>query len=790
MNLRKRILITFVVLLFSFFVSDVVAQKVQQQSAEEVIRKLKQMGGATEQQIIQEAANADIPAEEALRVARELGVLKETVETKPELKEKAPPKVTPTEEIKPTEKRRELREEVKFFGYDIFNLSPTTFEPLSFGPVDPDYPIGPGDEISVTVWGDVELYHSLEVNREGNIVIPVVGQVFVSGLTLRELKNKIILRMSKVYSGIDVAGKKGTTFVDVSLGKLRTIKVFIVGDVIRPGGYTLTAVSTVFNALYNAGGPTENGSLRNVRVIRNNKIIAEIDFYEYLLEGKKEEDIRLENYDTILIPPRGKTVTLKGGVLRPAIYELKLEEKLGRLIKIAGGLKPNVYVKRSQIDRIVNNLERKVFDVELESVIKGKSDVDLFNGDVIEFFEVLDYRFNVVSISGNIAYPGAYELREGMKLLDVIVKAGGTLPGTFYDRANIVRMNLVDSTEKIIPFSLGKLLSGDQNENIILQSLDKIFVYSYWSLYEKPFVSIYGAVQKPGVYSLRENMTLKDLIFAAGGYRTSAYTLEAEISRVDTSKFLSETKKGELAKIIKVPIDRQYNIHINPGEDSFYLRVYDNIFIREIPEWELQRNIVVIGEVKFPGVYSLQNKDERLSQLIKRTGGLTESAYPEGAIFTRNKDNAGRIGIDLKKILKEPGSNDDLFLFHGDTIVIPQEPKTVKVLGAVATPSSIIFEKGKGYKYYIEGAGDFTEQADKNRVRIVLANGKVLKPTKWLIIDEDITPGSTIVVPFGEKKVEKDLAEVIKDVFGVTSNVMTTFLVMYQITQIIASFSR
>lgn len=384
-------------------------------------------------------------SEEALRRAEEKQGPPEELEE--EQAEEEPKEEQPEEEEEDLEKKPAVvAPEVSYFGYDIFRIVPAAFEPDPYGPIDPSYPIGPGDEILLSVWGDTEFRHTLPVDREGYIFIPTVGQMPVNGLTLQMLEKRLHNRLSKFYSGLVPTDGQATTFMDVSLGKLRPIKIFVVGEVPRPGGYAINSYSTVFNSLYSVGGPTIQGTLRDIRVIRENQVASVIDLYHYLLRGDKSKDIRLQNDDTIFIPPRGKTVTVKGGVRRSAIYELREGEHLKDLIEFAGGLRSTAYVERIQVDRIVpfeqrqeEGEDRMILDVDLARFLWSEEDFDLFDGDVISVYSIFDIRKNIVVVQGAVGRPGTYELEEGATVRDVIEKADEVLGDVYLVGTNLFR---------------------------------------------------------------------------------------------------------------------------------------------------------------------------------------------------------------------------------------------------------------------------------------------------------------------------------------------------------------
>ncbi|TFB12826.1 hypothetical protein E3V33_04220 [Candidatus Marinimicrobia bacterium MT.SAG.4] len=1053
------------------------------------------------------------------------------------------------------------------FGYEIFNLSPKTFEPLEGGPVDPNYPLGPGDEIVLTLWGDTEQFHRLRIDREGKILIPDIGQVVISGLTLERAEEKIKSRLSGVYSGLGPISGSQSTFFDLSMGKLRSIRIFIMGEVKRPGGYTMRATVTAFNALYYGGGPNQRGSLRNIRIIRDGKTINRMDLYSYLLYGKTEEDMRLQDGDAIFVPIRGRMVAIKGEINAPAFYELKPWDKLRNLLSLARGLKATAYVNRIQIDRIVPfeeresyPHERKIIDIDYKSYMKDKDkDFQLVDGDVISVFSIMDVKMNLVNIAGSVTRPGTYELNEEMRLTDLIDEADGVLGEIYLDRADIIRtktdltkqliqidlglamsgdstqnlllqkldeiriysiheiegsysvtikghvkrpgryplledMNLYDLLFKaggmldhaymkntyleradiirigvnslkrdlitfdlgkllegdnsenlnlqnkdeviiysmnsieglssvtisghvkragrykyqdnmtiydllfkaggmldpaymkntyleradiirigenslkrdlitfnlgkllegdnsenlilknrdeiiiysmnsiegqssvsisghvkrpgkykfqdnmtiydllfkaggmldpaymkntylkradiirigdtalkrnIISFNLGKVLDGDPGENLILRNQDEVIVYSMESIEDKPtvtisghvlrpdkyrfqdnmtiydllfkaggmldedyrketyleradllrlnedgitrrtipihlgkvllkdpkenmqlidkdelivydiftverrkYVTIDGKVKRPGQFELTEGMSIKDLVLRAGGYTDDAFRFQAEVARIDPWKI----DGNSLADIIDVNLPTTLAEN-NVNEEIFLLEEYDRVSIKRHPYWQVQRTVSILGEVKFPGKYSLKDKNEKLSDLVERAGGMSSEAFEEGARFARGGQ---RVIFDLKKALNSNSTKDDIVLRPGDNITIPKHPMVVALSGAVQTPGLLKYIQGKKAGYYIDRVGGFQKEADRGNVLIARANGRVDSATRRYWWDPKVNDGDQIRVAFKEKKDPFDLSGFLKDSASIAASFATVIFIISQ----------
>jgi protein involved in polysaccharide export with SLBB domain len=666
---------------------------------------------------------------------------------------------------------------LKPFGYDLFTLEPATFEPLSFGPVSPDYLIGPGDEIIVSVWGAQELNTRAAVNRDGFVILPDVGQVVANGLTLGQFKSSLEKRLARIYSGISQDGR-GRTSVEVSLGKLRSIQVFVLGDVKQPGGYTLSATSTIMNGLYFAGGPTPRGSLRNVRVTRANQVVHQADLYDYLTRGERSQDFKLESGDVVFVPPLTRRVTLEGEVRRPAIYEMRDGERLSDLLEIAGGLTSTAQRARIQVERIIPfeardplaKEDRKVIDVDLRA---GGGETQILDGDIVRVFRLRDILKNFVKLTGTAVYRGGmYEHRTGLTVADLVDQAGGLLGEAYTGWAHLVRTH-DDKTRELLSFDLAAALQRDPVANVTLQPRDEVQVFSVWDIRDPAKVTIEGLVRKPGVYDFLDGMTVTDLIVKAAGLRESAYRVRAEVSRIDP-RMASEGKTAELIYVAMAE-----SLRTDSDASRFRLQKNDIVFIREVPNWSLQENVVVTGEVKFPGQYSLTSKTERLSSVINRAGGLDETAYLQAATFVRRKDSTGRMAIDFEEALRQKSkrpSKYDLVLAAGDSIHIPREPKTVKVAGEVGFPSSVLWEDGRNLDYYLDQAGGLMSTADKEKISVLMASGRVERPSFFHKPEPDA--GATIRVPVKPQEKERETLKNFAQIITILSGAATTIFLI------------
>ena len=660
----------------------------------------------------------------------------------------------------------------QLFGLDVFRRSTTQFTPVLTGPVDPAYRLGAGDELVLILTGDVERADQLPVTREGFVVIPQVGQIYVANLTLDQLRDLLYARLGRVYSGVR-RGPNATTHFDVTVSRVRVNQVYIVGEVAKPGSYAVSALATVMNALYQAGGPTERGDFRAVRITRAGQPDQTLDLYDYLLRGNTHGDIRLEQGDVIFVPPRSRRVLVTGEVIRPAIYDLAAGEGLRELIQMSGGLLPDAYTGRAQIIRVLppdqrepGGHDRTVVDVDLQDALQpGAPPVPLEGGDSVRVFPVTLSIRNRVVIAGDVWRPGAYQLDSGMTLSRLIAEAGGLRPDVYADRAHLVRIN-PDSSRRLLPVSLVGIPpqgAPDSGEFALplahgirpvpighlqvdpeLQEFDSITVYSKTGFRPTRQIAVYGNVQRPGVFTFTDSMTLRDAVMMAGGLRDDAYLLQADISRIPQDR-----SANTLAQIITVPLDSNYVLDVtgylqrptNSRGAEPKLQPYDNVFIRRIPGWELQRNVYVTGEVRFPGRYTLTRRDEPISSVLRRAGGLTNDAYVRGAQFYRAEGRAGRIGIDLEHVLRDSSYRDNLILLAGDSLYVPQYQPIVRVDGSVNSPVAVAYVPGENTRFYIDRAGGFARHADKGRTYVVQPNGAV---TTAKTRPE---PGSRVYVP-------------------------------------------
>ncbi|MHB8079035.1 MAG: polysaccharide biosynthesis/export family protein [Candidatus Krumholzibacteriia bacterium] len=689
----------------------------------------------------------------------------------------APP--TPAEKVREAAVAQALGAREGFFGADFFRLDPGVFNPGSFGPVPEDYLLGAGDQVIVDVWGEVELRIERLVDRDGTIILPKGGRITCWNRTLAQVSEAVREALGRSYSGIET----GTTFVRVSLGGLRAIRVFVVGDAVQPGAYDLNGVSTIFTALYAAGGPAAAGSWRDVRLLRGRDLVASLDLYGYLLEGKRDGDAILREGDTVFIPPRGATVNLRGAVRRPLTFELKAGEGLPDLLRFGGGLLGTAAVDRVSLERIVPPAERRpqqpdriTTDIPLDPATGRPApgvDATLRDGDTVSVAAIPDRLENWVEIDGNVKHPGRYEWRDGLDVTALVADAGGPWADTLAERALIERL-AADGSARQVSLPLGEVLAG-RAPAVPLQPRDRLRIFSVWDVRDRYQVSITGEVRAPGDFAYRAGMTLSDLLLQAGGLKDSADPLKAEVSRLRPDQLGGRDPAAAPANVVDV-----FEVTIGPdylaAGEPFPLQPRDRVAVRRLPWWELQRVVTIRGEVLYPGAYSLLRPDERLSELVARAGGLKETSFLPAARLERASDGVGNVAIDLEKALTKPRSVHDLTLRPGDELLIPEVQETVKVTGVVGFPTSLVFRHGQSLGDYIDSAGGYADGADKWKTRVVYPNG-MSRPIKRIWRDPGVLAGSTIVVP-AKAKQEDHTIGTLKDIAAILASVATVWLVI------------
>jgi len=673
-----------------------------------------------------------------------------------------PGKDTTEQEIEELKISTKLKKKkgLEYFGYSLFEKIPAAFEPAAVGPVDPGYLIGPGDVLRLYLWGAVELQYELNVDNQGTVFIPTAGQMFVSGVPYSELKTKMTIYLSKFYEGL--AANPPTVFLDISLAKLKPIKIFVMGEVSKPGGYTISSFASVFNALYSVGGPLTSGSLREIRVIRNNKVISKVDLYDYLLKGQLIGDVRLQNNDMVFIPSRGKTVSVLGEVLRPAIYELRVDENLKKLFEFSGGLKATAYTGRVQVSRIKPfeqrkkfELEKQLVDVDLTNLLQNPSaDFILSDGDLVAVDTISAKLINYVTIEGAVLRPGAYDVSKVRRLSDLIYEAEGVLPEAYFSKADIIRTR-PDETYQFISVDLAKALDGDPLNNIELHPRDSVKIYSIYELVEKRTVSISGYVKNPVSLPFADSLTLYDMVFRAGGlqdpiFRGKAFTLRGDIVRINPDGLTTRIIPFNLEKLLR---EKSVNIDLEPG-DKIYIYKGD-------VEKVLDKVVRIEGEVRKPGEYPLSS-NMTPTDLILQAGGFNERSLRTEVYVNRLKPS-GYEGEKISESFVIPMSlsfykstsdeikdidsaniNSNTFILqHKDIIVVRKNPnyqdqRVVTISGEVNKPGTYVLEsKNETLFDLIIKAGGSTSEAFLFGTQFNREGKKLVVDVEALFLEED-----------------------------------------------------
>lgn len=679
------------------------------------------------------------------------------------------------------------------FGEDVFANGSGNYEKLPIDmPVGPDYVIGPGDGLSIDLWGSINQRLQRDVDREGRVSLPEVGTVLLAGRTLRDAQDEIEDILAMQFNQISA---------DVSLSRLRTVRVYVVGDVARPGPYDISSLSTALNALYMAGGPTLRGSMRTVRHYRGEKLVREVDLYDLILKGVRSEVRRLEPGDTILVPPMGPQVTVDGMVRRPAVYEVNGERSLAEVLKLAGGVLVSGTTRQIRVERIEAHQRRVMLSLEVlesddQAVAKALAGFEVQDGDYISIAPILPYSYQTVYLDGHVFRPGKHPYRQGMGVSDLVPSYRDLLPEPA-DRGEIIRLEPPTYRPVVMPFDLTASLNGGGSK-VELQPFDTVRIYGRYEL-DPPKVAIYGEVLRPGEYPLSQGMTASELVRMAGGFKRSAFSERADLSSYvirDGQKVLGENREIAISDALAG----------NPSADAV-LKDGDVLTVRQLAGWsDIGASVTLNGEVQYPGTYGI-SEGERLSSLLRRTGGFRDTAYPAGALLERVQVRrlAEQSKQELIRRLEqagvrtagfEPGSERaalvqafqqqrqqaverlrsapstgrqvikvtgnmsewentpaDVELRAGDVLTIPKRPTFVLVQGQVYSPSAITFTPGKAASWYLKRAGGTTEMASKNEIFVIRADGSVVGKGGGIgwwkkdPLDLKLQPGDTVVVP-------------------------------------------
>jgi protein involved in polysaccharide export with SLBB domain len=647
------------------------------------------------------------------------------------------------------------------FGFETLRQPTTQFQPVVAGPVDDTYVLGPGDELVLILTGAVELVRTFEVTRDGLVVLPEVGRLSANSLSLGQFRRVIGERLARVYSGASDQPGARTRF-EVTVSRVRVQQIRVVGEVMKPGTYSIAATGGVLTALYDAGGPTQRANFRQIEVRRGERMLGTVDLYDYLARGVVSSSIALGPGDVIHVPLSGTRVAVAGEVRRPARYDVRPGEGLREVLQLAGGLTALGAAERATISRVVPpeqrttpGLHRTVVTVDLTTALGVTAPpLALYDGDSITVFRVTGGRRQAVAVAGSVWQPGVYEVAEGMRLWDALQAAGGTRPETYRGRVQVIR-TLPDSSRRMFAVALGPD-GGPPAENPPLMERDSIIVYARTDLRTARWVYVSGAVQRPDSFPFAEAMTARDGILMAGGITDDASLLEAEINRVRLSDVADS-----VATVLTVPLDSSYVFDatayvarpVGAGGPDVVLHPWDQVVVRRLPGVERPRRVTITGAVASPGTYTLLTRTERLGSLVTRAGGLLPDAHPNGIVFFRHLADGSvrRVPAALDDVLRNAGHRENHQLADRDSIDIPLYSATVRVEGAVNAPSVVAWRSGAGIRYYVDAAGGFAQDAMKGDAFAMQANGHVRKGGRP-------GPGSTVVVPAKDLELERPSA--------------------------------
>lgn len=684
---------------------------------------------------------------------------------------------------------------VAVFGAELFRRRQVDFTPSMNIPTPKNYQLGADDELVVTIWGDRTDQLNLTVSPEGTVTLQNRGPVYVNGLTIEEARTRLLGQLSQLYGGLRPASGEPTTYAEISLGRVRTITVTVTGEVRVPGTYSISSLSTVFNALYSAGGPNDIGSYRTIRVVRENQVVTEFDLYDFLLRGDQTHNIRLRDQDVIQISPYASRVTIDGLILRPALYELRLTNTLKELLDMSGGFAQGAYTRQVRIYRYTET-QRRIVTVPQELY----HDVTMVNGDSIHIEKVMDRFENLVNITGAVWREGDYELKDGMTLSQLIAEADGLRPDAFKSRGMINRIRADMSLEQL-SFDVEQVVMNPDRHDILLQREDEVIIQGMQDLRDEAVVEIQGSVREEGIFVWYENMTLQDLILKANGFTDYAEMSRVEVSR--RSKDFIET--GKLVDTYRFDLDKDLKLH--EDHTTFVLQPYDYVHVFRRPDFQVQQYITLEGEVVFPGRYAITSRNERISDVIARAGGLTQEAFIDGARITRQRtvidraqvdynflenDTAGlvnvradsttRIGINLQAALRNPASRENIYVREGDVLRIPKVTQTVRVSGGVMQDVEVRYVPGASQNYYINHAGGLNTRAYKRRSYVIYANGEIDRTRRILGLaynKPDIKPGAEIVIPVKPESQRMTTQEIVS-VSSMVVSMTTTLLIAIQ----------
>ena len=686
--------------------------------------------------------------------------------------------------------KKDKKEKRKIFGHDVFNNKNLTFESSMNLATPQSYRLGPGDEVNVDIWGASQESVTETISPDGTITIEGIGVIQLGGMSVSQAKAKLKRVLGPRYQG---------SKIELTLGQTRTITISVMGEVKVPGTYTMSAFATVYNALYMAGGPNEIGTLRNVKVYRNGKLLSNVDVYDFLLNGKLSGDVRLQDNDVVTVSPYEALVNITGKVKRPMFYEMKKTESAATLLRYAGGFTGDAYTKAIRVNRKAG-AGYSVFSI-------GEFDMNSFklmDEDSVSIDSTLVRYQNMVEIRGGVFRPGMYQVGGEINTVKALVEAAAGLTEEAISQHAVMHRMKADRSLEMMSLDIRGIMEGIVPD-VPLKNEDVIYIASRQERNEKKTVTINGEVQYPGVYRYADNETVEDLIIQAGGPTEAASLAKVDVARRVTNP--NSTEAGD-------QIAQNFSFKLNPDftiadQPDFMLQPFDEVYVRRSPDYNEQQNITIEGEVQFEGNYALSNKGQRLSEVIKMAGGLTKRAYPEGTKLLRQmtpeerdmmetvlrtaQRNSGKdsidvkklltnatypVGIELEKALKNPNTDDDPILREGDRIVVPRYDGTVKINGEVLFPNTVYYKEGKNTDYYINLAGGTTSTGKKSMTVIIYMNGMVARADR----KHKPKPGCQIVVPTKARRRGMSLPEILS-IGSSTASIATMIATIANLTK-------
>ncbi len=664
---------------------------------------------------------------------------------------------------------REANEKNKIFGHDIFNNEALSFEPNMNIATPADYRLGPGDAVAIEIYGASQESIDATISPDGFVTIDGVGPVQLSGLTVEQANARLRAQVGPRYADSQIR---------LSVGQTRTILVNVMGEVNYPGTYTLSAFSTVFNALYMAGGVNDIGTLRSINVYRNNRLVSTVDVYDYILNGKATGNVKLTDNDVIIVGPYDCLVNATGRVKRPMFYEMKSGETLKSLLKYTGGFASDAHKKSVRVTRKSGALYSVHTVDEFDF-----SNFYMADGDSLWVDSIVARYQNMAEVKGAVFHPGTFEIGTNITTVRQLILAADSLTEEAFTSRGVMHRMKADRTLEVLSVDIAGILEG-RVADVPLRNEDVLWIPSKKESIEMPTLTIHGEVQYPGIYKYASNETIEDFILQAGGLTDAASMVKVDVARRISNPYATESQ-DTLARYFSFSIKDGFVVD---GEQAFHLEPFDEVYVRKSPGYSPQQNVYVEGEVLFEGTYTLTKKSERLSEMIKKAGGLSKTAYPAGARLIRQrtteelarqealqkaaKRSGGKdsidiskldlgatypVGIQLDKALANPGGDDDIILREGDRIIVPEYSGTVKINGEVMYPNTTSFVEGENLAYYINQAGGFGENARKRQTYIIYMNGNVAKADR----KHKPKPGCEIVVPTKQQSRRMSTAEML-----------------------------